>query len=205
MSSVALSEQLRSAFDSAGEDFTIGDLLDRVEGKGYGLLLTISPLPTALPFTPPGFTLPFGLLQVVLAAQMLVGRPTPWLPKGVLNRKVTSKGGNPKKMWAAMPGFMSKFERMLRPRMGFLYQGIGPNLLAISVMLASIAMMVPFPVTNSICAIGVFMVGLGYLEEDGLFGLVGAVVCILSFLIVAALIVGPIWFGMKGLRMEKMW
>jgi len=38
-----------------------------------------------------------------------------------------------------------------------------------------------------------------------LFGLVGAVVCILSFLLVAALIVGPIWFGMKGLQMEKLW
>lgn len=195
---------MRIAFADAGSEFTIGDLLERIDTKSYGLLLTVSPLPTALPFTPPGFTIPFSILQVVLAAQMLVGRKSPWLPKWILQRRVVSKGKT-SRMWAAMPGFMAKFERMLRPRLGFVYEGIGPNLLAIAVILASLAMAVPFPVTNSICAIGIFMIGLGYLEKDGGFGLVGALISLLSFVVVFGLIVAMLFFGFKGIQFQGLW
>jgi len=199
-----LSEQLRQAFAEAGDEFTIGDLMAKVDTRSYGLLLTLSPLPTALPFTPPGFTVPFSVLQMIVAGQMLIGKSVPWLPKWILNRRVVSKGKT-SRMWGAMPGFMAKFERMLKPRLGWVYQGIGPNLLALAVILASLAMAVPFPVTNSVCAIGIFMIGLGYLEDDGGFGLVGGLISLLSFLFVFGLIVAVFFFGFKGIKFQGWW
>lgn len=201
---MTLSQQLVRVFEEAGDDFSIGELLDKIDAKSFGFILTISPLPTALPFTPPGFTLPFGFVQCVLAGQMVLGKRTPWIPGWILRKKVIS-GGKATKMWSAMPKFLAKFEKMIRPRSEYLTKGVWERLLGVAVFFASLAMMVPFPVTNSICALGVFLVGLAMVEEDGLMAMVGLAVCFLSFLVVLACILAPFFLGRHILTMESWW
>jgi hypothetical protein len=195
-----LSEDLTAIFADADEGVTIRSFLEKMDHRSFGFLLVVLPLPTALPFTPPGFTIPFGLLLMVLGGQMVVGRHSPWMPGWVLDRKLAA--GRSKKMFSALPKFLAKFEKLVKPRFPGLNSDLVHRLGGLFIVLAALAMMVPFPVTNSICAIAIFLVGLGSLEDDGLACLAGYVLCVLSALVVGFLVAAPFVFGRQLLRME---
>ena len=177
-----LSENLKSVFEEVGEEFTIGDIVSRVEGRSFALLFILLSLPIALPFTPPGFTVPFGSVLVILACQLIAGRKTPWLPQRVLVRKI--RAGKTARMIHALPRFLARFERFLSPRWSWVY--LRPSVLGIGVLIASVAMMVPLPVTNTICSVSVLLIGLGMIAEDGVFGLAGLALSVISAAVVAA-------------------
>lgn len=195
-----LSEDLAAIFADADQGVTIRSLLEKMDHRSFGFLLVVLPLPTALPFTPPGFTIPFGVLLIGLGLQMVIGRHSPWMPGWVLDRKLAS--GKSRKMFAALPKFLAKFEKLVKPRFPALNSEFVHRLGGLFIVLAALAMMVPFPVTNSICAIAIFLVGLGSLEDDGLACLVGYILCVVSALVVGALLAAPFVLGKQFLRME---
>jgi len=192
---MSLSEQLRAIFDD-GQEMTIGDVVSRVGAKSFAVLFILLALPIAVPFTPPGFTVPFGTALVILACQMIAGRRTPWLPQRLLVRKI--KAGKTAKMIDAMPGFLARFERFLKPRWPWV--GRYPSLLGVGVLIASLAMMVPLPVTNTICSVSVLLIGLGLVGNDGMVGVAGFIASLISATVVVAVLLAAFLFGAAGLR-----
>src|SRR6516162_7120506 len=83
--------------DALKEDreVTIGDIVDRIAGRGFGFLLIILALPTLIPILPPGSATLIGLVYVLLAFQILWGAQRPWLPRRVrayrLSRQAIAK------------------------------------------------------------------------------------------------------------------
>ena len=62
-----LSLELKILSDSAEHsDLTIGDLVDRLEGRVYTLLLVILALPFCQPIMLPGLSTPFGMVIALL-------------------------------------------------------------------------------------------------------------------------------------------
>jgi len=59
---------------------------------------------------------------------------------------------------------------------------------AIALMAAS--MMIPIPGTNTLPAIGVFVTGLGLLEDDGVIGLAGLALCSIAAILTLAIFYG---------------
>jgi hypothetical protein len=53
-------------------------------------------------------------------------------------------------------------------------------------------MMIPIPGTNTLPAIGIFIIGFGLQEDDGAISLAGLVVCLLALVVVLGIIVGGV-------------
>ena len=51
-----------------GSSVTVGQILDRVSTKGFGIFLAVLSLPSALPVPAPGYSIPFGIVLLVLGA-----------------------------------------------------------------------------------------------------------------------------------------
>ncbi|MCB0825730.1 MAG: exopolysaccharide biosynthesis protein [Armatimonadetes bacterium] len=163
-----LSHDIQAVF--ADGKATIGELLSRTDQKSFGFFLVLFGMPTAIP-APPGFATPFGIVLMVLAIQILKGQSGPTLPQKLLTREI---GGATGKFLMRLSKILAFFEKLLRPRMGWLYnQKLFRYWIAPTMVLAAFCVILPLPATNSVPAIGMAIVGLGMLEEDGMFALMG--------------------------------
>ena len=146
----------------------------------FGFLLVILALPSALPVPAPGYSIPFGIVIILLSLQMIMGRKTPWFPNKIKNKEVSIikfRGGIKK-----INAFITFFEKLIKPRMPFLYTK-GQILLGFLILLCGISMLIPMPGTKTVPALGVFIIGLGMIEEDGLIGLGGVLVSLIGLAI----------------------
>lgn len=180
-----LSQDILSIFASLGDKVTMGDFLSKIEQKGFGFLLVILGLPAALPGASP-VAIPFGVLMLVLSAQILAGRDVPLFPDWVRRREL---GGAMRGMLVGSAQVLAKLERVVKPRWGWVYGPgffrwvTGPMMLVLSVSFF-------LPLLNTPAGLAVMMVGLGMLEEDGVVGLGGLAVS----LGIVALTFVTIWF-----------
>lgn len=170
-----LSAELNAFVENlADETVTIGAVLDAIADRGFGLILLVLALPAALPLPAPGYATPFGIMMGMLAIQMIRGRPTPWLPERVRGRTVTKS----KLAWTVRnAGVPLRFvEWIIRPRLSGLARNRGfLALVGVIVLLMSISMSMPIPLTNTAPSFVIFVLAAGILEEDGLVLLGGLV------------------------------
>ncbi|MFQ3678630.1 MAG: exopolysaccharide biosynthesis protein, partial [Fimbriimonadaceae bacterium] len=93
------------------------------------------------------------------------------------------------------------FERFLRPRMRWVYSpGVFRWFLGPVILLAATAMFLPFPGTNSVPSLAILLIALGLLEEDGVFGLVGALIALAGAAIAASMVVLVVVHGPQALQ-----
>jgi hypothetical protein len=146
---------------------TIGELLDAIADRGFGLILLILALPAALPVPAPGYATPFGLMMAMLGWQMIRGRRTPWLPNSVRRRQISKS----KLQWTVKnAGIPLRFvEWIIRPRLSKLASSRGfLSAIGVVIVAMSLAMALPIPLTNTAPSFVVFVLAAGILEEDGL-------------------------------------
>ena len=75
----------RIAREDGSPDISLGELLDRFDGRAFGVLVVIATLPAFLP-TPVGAGAIAGPLVVLLGLQMAWGLQHPWLPQWLRRR-----------------------------------------------------------------------------------------------------------------------
>jgi hypothetical protein len=174
-----------------GEDASIGEVLDAIADRGFGLILLVLALPAALPLPAPGYATPFGLMMALLALQMMRGRTTPWLPERVRRRRVSKS----KLAWTMRnAGVPLRFvEWVIRPRLS----GLARNraflaLVGLVVLLMSISMSMPIPLTNTAPSFVIFVLAAGILEEDGL-------------VLLGGLLLAPLAAGIAGVAVYFAW
>lgn len=167
-----LSASLRAALDTDGDGHvTVGEVLDRVAERGFGLLLFMVALPTMIPVLPPGASGVVGMMYILLGLQLVAGLPYPWLP-----RRMRAHRLSPKVIVALRErglAVMERIERLTRPRLLLLEGGIALRLLAVLIVLNGVILFLPVPFMNTLPAIGMMLIGIGLLNRDGLFLLVG--------------------------------
>jgi hypothetical protein len=182
---------------------TLGEVFERMGDRGFGLLLVILSLPSALPIPAPGYSTPLGMLMALLAVQMMLGRTTPWLPERAARMRLHGK------FIDAMLGFFSRlFDRLeflIRPRMRWVGSRAGLAGLGTLVLIMSCLMILPVPLTNTAPAIVIFLTGIGLTEEDGLFSLFAAVLGVAATALYAVVVYLLVRFGMEGIEMVKAW
>ena len=173
------------------EETTIGAVLDAIADRGFGLILLVLALPAALPLPAPGYATPFGLMMALLALQMMRGRRTPWFPERVRKRVVTKS----KLEWTVKnAGVPLRFvEWIIRPRLS----GLARNraflaLVGFVVLLMSISMSMPIPLTNTAPSFVIFVLAAGILEEDGL-------------VLLGGLVLAPVAAGIAGVAVYYAW
>lgn len=189
-----LSKEIEKIFLQEENKFKVSEILSRIEIKSFGILLSVLALPSALPVPAPGYSIPFGLALTLISWQFLLNRNTPWLPEKVLNKEIKTKKNNG--LIKLMVKFLEFFENFLKPRKSNLIKTFYLKfLIGIFILLSSISMLIPIPLTNTGPALGIFLIGLGLMEEDFWFVLFGIFVCFCALVLSTLVITLVILFG----------
>ncbi|MEM8868620.1 MAG: exopolysaccharide biosynthesis protein [Verrucomicrobiota bacterium] len=156
----------RSLLTDSEKGPSIDELTQAVGEKGFGLLLMILSLPSALPVPAPGYSTPFGIAIAIIALQMLLGRESIWLPQRVKKVRINPKLA--KRMIGSAAKFLRMIEHLIKPRQRWIRSSAGQSALAVVIIIMSCLMMLPIPLTNTFPAMVIFLIGIGLSEEDGL-------------------------------------
>ncbi len=158
--------------DASGPDgLTLDEIRDRLDERGFGLLILILSIPCLVPALY-GVPQIIGIPIILLAAQMLVGRKEPWLPRALLSRRV------PRAWLDRMADFAAKrmawVERLARPRLTAFATGLGERIAAVFMILATLTIVLPM--TNTVPSVALALMAGGLILRDGLFVLFGMAV-----------------------------
>lgn len=163
---------------------TLGELMQRMEERGFGLMLMLLAIVAWIPVFPPGASGVVGMLCIIGALQMAWGRRVPWLPARlqayVLSEKVI------RLLREHGVRLLRGVEKLSRPRWAPFGEKVLLRLASVVVLLMGIVMFLPLPFMNSLPALSVMAVALGLLNRDGLFLAAGAVLAGLVLSVVGA-------------------
>lgn len=166
-----------------GERLALGDVAAALSDRAYGVLLLIFAAPNIIPSPIPGISGVLGVPLVLVAAQMLMGRPRPWFPEMLAGRSIATRD-----FQALMGRILPRLEwmeRLLRPRLRFMVAPLPERILAGLILVLAVVLVLPIPLGNMLPALAVSLIALGLIEHDGLAILIGVVVAILSLAVVA--------------------
>jgi hypothetical protein len=186
-----LSEDLHHHFleESPRDPVTLADVLGLAGERTFGFLFVLLALPSALPVPAAGYSVPFGLVLFLLAVQLMAGAKTPWLPRRIMNHSIALS------RWRAIVKtgipWIRRIERVAEARLSRVCTSrAGHAVIGGAIALMATFMMVPIPGTNTLPAIGVFVTGLGLLEDDGVIGLAGLGLCSIAAILTLAILYG---------------
>ncbi len=144
---------------------TVGDLMAALRNRAFGLSLILFGLPNLLPI--PGLPILTGIVLVVLALQIVVGRDVPWLPDRIA-RATLPRAKLTAVMDRTLP-LLASIEKVTKPRFGLAAGPTARRAVGLAVLiLAILLIVVPIPWIGSMpqgLALCVF--GLGLTERDG--------------------------------------
>ncbi|MDO1560215.1 exopolysaccharide biosynthesis protein [Brevundimonas sp. 2R-24] len=163
---------LRRLADDGGESgLTLAEIRDRLDERAYGLLILLLSIPCLVPGLY-GVPQVVGLVIIVIAAQLLLGREEPWLPGWMLRLRARQSWLN------AMADFSEQrlgwIDRLSRPRLLMFSTGFGERLAAVFMILATLTIVLPL--TNTIPSVALALLAVGLIQRDGLFVLGGCAI-----------------------------
>lgn len=160
-------------------------VMEQTDESIFGFLLALLALPSALPVPAPGYSTPFGIVIIILSLQIIIGKKYPWFPQKVKEKEIALEKF--KKGIQKINKFIIFFEKLIHPRLSFVYTN-GQSLLGVVILLCGISMLIPIPGTNTIPALGIFTLGIGMIEKDGLLGIGGMLISFLGITITAIIL-----------------
>ncbi len=194
-----LSGKLAGLLNDVREEPTIGELVGALSERGFGILLVLISLPSALPIPAVGYSIPFGLLIALLGLQLIWGRAVPWLPERLCKRAV------PRLVVPLLADkgiqLLRRIERFLKPRVRSLNSSvIFRGLIGLFVLVMGTLMMIPVPGTNTLPGLTILLIGLGLVENDGLLTIIGLLfgVTVIGLYLTALLLGGGIILRLFG-------
>lgn len=161
------------AKDASSATITVGQIIDALGQRGYGLLILLFSLPNMLPIPVPGWG---AILAVPIGAfglQLAIGWPRPWLPRRLLDRTI-SRQSLAALVTRATP-FLVRLEKAAKPRLFDLTTWTAERVLGAVIVCLSLLLSLPVPFTNGLVALPLVFLSLGLLERDGVLILVGYV------------------------------
>lgn len=144
-----------------------------LSGKWELLIVVILSLPFCLPIQIPGFSTPFGIAIIFIGLKIAFGKYA-WLPKKILAKKISShtlQKITEKALW-----LLNKMQGLIHPRWNWLCSYPASNVvngLLITLLGLLLALPLPIPLSNLFAAWSLVLIGLGLLEDDGIFVLIG--------------------------------
>jgi hypothetical protein len=172
-----VSDELERWLHSEGGK-TLASLIEVFEEKSFAILFVVLLGVPALPLPTGGATHVFEIIAVLLAAQLIAGRDTIWLPQRW--RDLELAGERQQKFIAGLMRLIRRLERISRPRLRFLFDHRLSNIVfGVLVIAGSLGAFLapPFTGLDTLPALGVVLLSLAVLLED-------------FALVVAALVVG---------------
>ena len=185
------------ARDCPTDRVTLGDLMEALGARGYGVLIVLFALPNLLPVYIPGLSPIFGVPLLIICAQLAYGLPTPKLP-ALLTRRSMRRADLRLIAAKALP-WLQRVERYVKPRPSWLTSRTGERMMgAYGVFLAAIVC-VPLPFTNGPPSLACMIMAIGLMEEDTRTILAGALFGVFSVFLGLSIIGSVGWVLAAGL------
>jgi hypothetical protein len=178
------------------ERISIGDILEAFHERGFGFILIILALP--LFPVPPGLNTLFAVPMVILTAQQAMGRHTVWIPESW--RKKSLPTAQFKKFLESMLPWVVRVEIFIKPRFGFMTQGVFSHLIGVCGLIMSLVACIPLPFTHAVPGFGVALMGAGVIMRDGLAVIAGAAIG-LGWIAMLAFVI--LFLGAEGIDIIK--
>jgi len=169
-----LSVQLRAIAERCrSETVTVGELLRTLHGSPTLLLAALLCLPFLPPVSPPGLSIPFGIIIALFGLRLALGQK-PIIPRKLLTAKIPQK---------ILPSILAGASRVLQglellsaPRWPLLTQA--PFLIQIYgaiILVSALLMMLPLPIpfANFLPALTILLFALALIERDGVLIVLG--------------------------------
>jgi hypothetical protein len=195
-----LSEKLHTLYGNPPEGgFRVRSLFDALAGRGHAALLVVLSLPFCLPIPLLGLSVPFGLMIAFIGLRIAF-RKRPWLPAWLLDKPVQPE--TILKMAEKCAALERRLHRMIQPRWPkvcrhpWLHFSHG---ITVAILAMLLALPLPIPGSNLPAAIPMLLLGLGMLEDDGLFVVFGYAAAWAG----VAVFVAFFWVG--GISIEHLW
>jgi len=194
-----VSQIIADLASSAKTHVKLADLLAVLDERAFGVLMLILSLPNAVGLGAiPGLSTVFGVPQIFVALQMIIGAPRPWLPDFVLQRSLPMQDFRTMVVKAAP--HLVRIERLLQPRLTIMSATLVERLLGLVLLLLSVIVSLPIPFANQPPAVAQGLISLGLIERDGVVILVGlgvaAIATTIAFVVGGGIIAG-IYFAAK--------
>lgn len=175
---ITLTQLLEQLDESdSGETIRLQDIVDNFETRGFGPLLVLPALIVLLPTGAiPGIPTLCGVFIAMVAAQMVMGKSSPWLP-----RRLAQRGFSHDKFSRAvtrLKPWTQRIDKLLKPRLQRLVSPLAGRLIAALAVALALSMppleLVPF--AAALPALAIALMGLGMTAKDGLLLLIGLIV-----------------------------
>jgi hypothetical protein len=158
---------------SSSDRVPIRDLIDAMDSVGFGLAIMIFAFGIIIPLPPP-FPSIISIPLVIFSLQMIAGYSAPKLPKKFANLSV--KRSVLATLAQRSGPYISKVERILRPRLLFMTSALGERIVGIFIFLFASFILLPIPLSNFIPGVGILIISFGLIGKDGLVVISGMVV-----------------------------
>jgi hypothetical protein len=194
-----LSERLALIVAADGPDpLSFTDLAAQLHGRAWGGLLLIFAAINLLPL-PPGTSVFFAIPILIVSAQMVAGRESPWFPRRIDKRGV--KKSELQRLVDKLGWVEVRVERIFRPRLARLTGATAARLIGAVCFLLALVAAIPIPLFHMAPAAAIVLFGLALIYRDGALVIVAAGAAVLS-LVLDALIVGS---GVVALSYTASW
>jgi len=192
-----IADALAHAIDGPPEGrVTLGELVARLETRGYGMLLFLFSAPNLTPGPSiPGFSTIFAVPLAVIAAQMVLGIAHPRLP-GFLARLGIARARAQSILGHLRP-MLARVERLFAARWPAWSGPSARRWIGAVAIVQAVLLLLPLPVLPLIPSLALIVLSLGLVAQDGRAVALGLLLCaVATAAFVAALVLGAAALGL---------
>lgn len=194
-----LSQRLAQIADESGPDrLSFSDLAARLHSRAWGGLLFIFAAINVLPL-PPGTSVFFAIPLLIVSAQMVLGRASPWFPARIDRRGV--KKAELQRLIDKIEWLEGRIERILKPRLAKLTGPTATRVIGLACFLLALVAAIPIPLFHIAPAAAIVLFGLALIYRDGAL-VIGAAVAGVTSILLDALVIGS---GFAALNYAASW
>ncbi|MCZ8193549.1 MAG: exopolysaccharide biosynthesis protein [Brevundimonas sp.] len=159
------SEVLTRIGERPAAEVSLEELVHAFGERGFGALLLLLGLISAVICTIPGTTTVLGLPMLILGAQLLFRHDELWLPSWILKRRI-DRAAFCAAAARVMP-HLKRVERFSRPRLKFMSSDLAESLIGLACVIWAAVLMLPLVGFNLFPSLFVAAFGFGLLQRDG--------------------------------------
>ena len=168
------------------QEFTVDLILREIGITSFGSSLMFFAIPEMIPI--PGLAAIMVLPTGAIALQMIGGKRQIVFPE-FLRKRTVSRKALAGAIAAVLP-VLEKSETVTKPRWKWATDAKAQRILGIFVFLLALSIAFPMPGFNLPQAIGIFTIGLGLVEQDGMIVCLGVIIGLLGMLLLGAVVFG---------------
>jgi hypothetical protein len=178
-----LSQVLRALAERDDPQVSLREIMTALSDRSFGALFILIAAPNLIPL-PPGSSFIFSVPIIIIAVQLVWGRAFPWLPSRILDRRFDRS--ILKSLADRLGPALARLEGLLKPRFTILEPRLVDRIVGLLALIAGVILFLPIPLANFAPALAIVLLGLGMIERDGIVMLIGVLLILASFVIVAA-------------------